>query len=125
MVPGPRFDVVPTIAVDGALGGPALKTHAERVEAIEEVLLTAAASGHISFSVGEDSYSFQNREELRTELTRWRQVVRYERGIDDLHRLVATSSDTYYPTKDEAVAAGKAAGEADGIWKVVLVEAML
>ena len=86
MVPCPRFDVVPTIAVDGALAGPALQTHAEQmVEAIKKVLLTAAASGHISFSVGEDNYQFQSREELRTELTRWRQVVRYERGIDDLH----------------------------------------
>ena len=79
-----RFEVLPSLAFDDVRTSE--QSFAEQaLEKVEEVLLAASGSAEISFSVGDQSYTFESRaelmafrESLRNEVRR--EKIRNERG---------------------------------------------
>ena len=89
LVPGGAFDVAPSLKTDGLAGVFGKLTHAERmVLALEELALKAAAGGPLSLSTADGtSMSFESRDDISTELAKWRRVVQAERGGRPFMRL--------------------------------------
>lgn len=89
LLPGGTFDVAPSLKTDGLAGVFGKLTHAERmVLALEELALKAAEGGPLSLSTADGtSMNFESRDDISTELAKWRRVVQAERGGRPMMRL--------------------------------------